>query len=710
MRLLCLLVVVFAGSLHAETPTIEKLTASLKPSLVAVSVLGRDGKNDGLGTGFVLTKDGLIATNAHVIGEGRPIKVEFPDGKSFEVKSIHAIDRVKDLAILKIDASDLKPLALSDSDQTEDGQAVVALGNPKGLKFSVVSGVISGQREISGQKMIQVAMPIEPGNSGGPLVDRQGRVLGVISMKSLVTENLGFAIGANALKPLLAKPNPIPMQGWLTIGQLDPEDWKAYLGANWTQRAGKIKVDGVGSGFGGRSFLINQTKLKKLPLEVSVDVKLEDERGAAGLLFQHDGEVHYGLYPSGGKIRVTHFLGNDVYSWKILGDFPTPAYRRGDWNTLKLKITADEFTGFVNGQQILKIANTMHADQQIGLAKFRDTKAEFKNFRFGEELKEAVVDKKLIADVTKQSNPEALANIPNASHLLREQAAQLEREAAKLRERASSAHQFRVIGSVQALLKNAEKDVDLVNLGLHLAWLDNEDLDIEAYRKEVDRLTAKLRSMLPKEMDDQGKFKTLNQFFFDQRGFHGARGDYYNRSNSYLNEVLDDREGIPITLSLIYMELGRRIGLTMEGVGLPGHFVVRFIPTKGDPIVLDVFERGEVIKPEEVKKRATLDEDQGPDPSLIAAMSKRAIFLRMIRNLLNISQQEQDAESGLRYLNLVLALEPDSARDRFMRAGLLILKERKSEARIDVEYLLEHPSEEVPVAAVRRLEQALTSN
>ena len=76
-------------------------------------------------------------------------------------------------------------------------------------------------------------------------------------------------------------------------------------------------------------------------------------------------------------------------------------------------------------------------------------------------------------------------------------------------------------------------------------------------------------------MDDRQKIKALNQWMFQEWGFHGSRAEYYHRSNSYLNEVLDDREGIPITLSVIYIELAKRLGVQIEGVGLPGHFIVQ---------------------------------------------------------------------------------------------------------------------------------------
>src|SRR5258708_1319584 len=128
--------------------------------------------------------------------------------------------------------------------------------SPPGLKHSVGRGVVSGRRAFDKQSMIQLAMPVEPGNSGGPLVDRYGRVQGILTLKSAVTDNLGFAMPVNALKPLLAKPNPVPMDKWLTIGTLDLDEWQPMMGARWRQRAGRVLVDGAGTGFGGRSVLL----------------------------------------------------------------------------------------------------------------------------------------------------------------------------------------------------------------------------------------------------------------------------------------------------------------------------------------------------------------------------------------------------------------------------------------------------------------------
>src|SRR5262245_24374724 len=290
LALPAIVVVLTAAALAEDSApqTVKALTAKVRPSIVVITYAGRDGNQQGLGTGFVIDKSGLIATNLHVIGEARPISVQTADGKSLAVKAIHASDRALDLAILKVDSENLSPLTIS-NEKPAAGEPVVVMGNPQGLKHSVVTGVISGVREIDGRNMLQLAIPVEPGNSGGPVVDLQGRVLGVVTMKSAVTENLGFAVAASDLNSLRDKPNSVPIDRWLTIGAIDRSQWEPLFGARWQQRAGRIVVDGLGSGFGGRSLLVAKADLPQPPFELAVTVKLDDESGAAGLIFHSDG-------------------------------------------------------------------------------------------------------------------------------------------------------------------------------------------------------------------------------------------------------------------------------------------------------------------------------------------------------------------------------------------------------------------------------------
>ncbi|MDB6073421.1 MAG: htrA 1, partial [Verrucomicrobiaceae bacterium] len=329
-----------------------KIVEKVKPSIVKIIQMGREGA-DGLGSGFIISEDGLIATNMHVVGQARRLQVETSDGKTYEVKSVHASDHHVDLAILRVAAKGLKPLVLGNSDETKQGQPIVAMGNPQGLAFSVVQGVVSAIREVEGNSMIQLAVPIEQGNSGGPLMDRQGRVLGMLTLKSTRTENLGFAMPVNELKKLMAKPNPVPMERWLTIGVLDPRLWKPLLGARWTQRATVVKSEQPGEGFGGRTLCLSQGAEPSMPFEVAVSVKLDDESGAAGLVFCSDGaDRSYGFYPTAGQLRLTRFDGPDVFSWTPFQTVESSAYHPGDWNDLRVRGEEKHITCSVNGQKV----------------------------------------------------------------------------------------------------------------------------------------------------------------------------------------------------------------------------------------------------------------------------------------------------------------------------------------------------------------------
>jgi serine protease Do len=682
-----------------KTKTVEELAKELKPSIAVIVQKGRQSDKDKLGTGFVVDANGIIATNYHVIGEGRPIAVEMADGKKFDVVSVLATDRVHDLALIKVDAKGLPALALGDSDKLKDGQAVLTLGNPHGLKHSVVAGVVSGRRDIDNVSFIQLAIPVEPGNSGGPLVDMEGRVHGIITLKSLVSENLGYACPVNALKPLIAKPTPVLMSAWVTIGALDPDEWKPILGAVWRQRAGRIKVEGVGTGFGGRSLCLFQPKPPALPYEIAVTVKLNDEKGAAGLVFHYDGERHYGFYPTGGKLRLTRFEGPDVFSWHILEDVASPHYRQGDWNRIKVRVSKDGVQCFVNDKLAIDAKDAVWTEGQPGLAKFRDTQAEFKNFQVATKIEAsaAAVDagavlKPLEAVPAAKPVPldviGKLAKVKASGDALRERARELDRQAARLRDAAAQIHQRRIYDELGAILAKPDDKVDLIRAALLLAQLDNEEIDVGAYCAEFERMGKKLAEALPKKADDKAKLAALNAFFFDQRGFHGSRTDYYSRSNSYLNEVIDDREGLPITLSVLYIELGQRIGLKLAGIGMPRHFVVRHLPAKGDGLFIDVFEKGETFTKEEARKRL---EDLGVkfDEEYLKPIAKKAIVARILHNLLRVAREEGDMEAGMRYLDGIVMFDPEAIEERYMRAVGRYSKGLKKDALDDVNYLIE---------------------
>ena len=702
--------------------TVEQLTEKARRSVVVITVTGRDGQQQGLGSGFIIASDGLIATNLHVIGEARPISVQTADGKKYEVKEIHAFDRPLDLAVIRIEASDLPALPLGDSDSLKQGQPVVAIGNPHGLKHSVVTGVVSGTRQIEGRQMIQLAIPIEPGNSGGPLLDMQGRVHGLLTMKSAVTDNLGFAMPSNSLKTLIEKPNPTLMSRWLTIGTLDPQEWTTLFGARWRQRAGRILVDGLGTGFGGRALCLSQSPQPEGPFEIAVSVKLNHEEGAAGLVFCSDGgNVHYGFYPSNGRLRLSRFDGADVFSWAVLKEVKNEHYRPGDWNTLKVHFEKGKIQCFVNDEPAIESNDDKLSGGRVGIAKFRDTEAQFRSFRMGKDLPSTKPADDVVArlnqfvdalpagtapglEVANQLAADGAASVA----ILRERASLLEEQARQLKQLAQRVHHCRVEKELANLLDKSDDDeIDLFHAALLVALIDNDEVDVDGYRQELDRMAREISKGLPPDADEAARLAALNKYLFDEHGFHGSRGDYYHRSNSYVNEVLDDREGLPITLSVIYIELAHKIGLRIVGVGLPGHFVVRHEPVQGESQLLDVYERGQLVPRAEAEKHFEQIARRPATDADFAAASKRVIIVRILQNLRGLAQRSQDVDGTLRYLNAIVTISSDAAEERLLRALILLRKGRRVEAIADADWLLEHRPEGINLNEVDELRRVL---
>lgn len=168
------------------------------PAVVSVRV------PDGLGTGFVVSSDGRIVTNLHVIRGASEAVVVAADGFQFKDVELTATDEVNDLAILRIGNHGLKTLDLGDSSKAKPGQHVVVIGHPLGLGDTVSDGLISAVRTLPSQRnLLQISAPISPGSSGGPVFDDQGAVIGVATAMVEGGQNLNFAVPIDAVKPLL---------------------------------------------------------------------------------------------------------------------------------------------------------------------------------------------------------------------------------------------------------------------------------------------------------------------------------------------------------------------------------------------------------------------------------------------------------------------------------------------------------------------------
>jgi serine protease Do len=693
-------------ALPSESPlTVEELTSRARDSVVVVTVLGRDNSEEGVGSGFVVAEDGLIATALHVLGEARPILVRLTDGRKFEVTTVHAWDRKADLALLRIDVDGLPVLPLGNSDELRQGAHVMAIGNPQGLEHSVVQGIVSAMRDTETGRMIQLAIPLEPGNSGGPLLDMHGRVQGVLTMKSAVTDNLGFAMPINVLQPLLDSPNSVPMERWLTIGRLDPGTWTPHFGARWTQRAGRMRVEGSGKGFGGRSLCLYEKEKPKVPYELAVTVKLDDESGAAGLVFASDGgDRHYGFYPTAGRLRLTRFDGPNVFTWHPLVERSTGHYRPGDWNTLKVRVEKNRILCYVNDHLVFESADDAMRSGQVGLAKFRDTRASFKGFQVGRTVPPSAPPADVVASIRSRIESLPGAAAPDrklvesfqpqagaAQVVLVEEAKHLEQRAAQLRQLGAAIHERSVVEEMIRLFKQGEPNIDLFHAALLVARLDDPELDLTHYRQQFDTMAGDLRKRLPRGATPQHKLELLREYLFEENGFHGSRSDYHNPANSYINQVLDDREGIPITLSIVFMELARRIGVDeVVGIPLPGHFAVQHLPKSGPTQLFDVFDGGKPLSIIEAAELVRLNTGRNLKDADLLPATKRSIITRMLYNLVDISLKKEALSDAVRYLSLMLAITPDAGYERWSRGMLRLRTNDIAGAREDFEWLLDH--------------------
>lgn len=191
----------------ALTP--DKIAERAIPSIVLIKTAS------GLGTGFVVSSDGLIATNLHVIGEARQATVTVADGREFTNIEVINYDGAHDLLLLRIPAKNLSALALGDSAKVKVGERVVAIGHPFGLGNTVSDGLVSAVRKINPQlTVLQVSAPISQGSSGGPLFNESGEVIGISTLIVTQGQNLNFGMPVNQLKSMLRTGKGTPLASW----------------------------------------------------------------------------------------------------------------------------------------------------------------------------------------------------------------------------------------------------------------------------------------------------------------------------------------------------------------------------------------------------------------------------------------------------------------------------------------------------------------
>ena len=230
-----------------------------------------------------------------------------------------------------------------------------------------------------------------------------------------------------------------------------------------------------------------------------------------------------------------------------------------------------------------------------------------------------------------------------------------------------------------ALGSAKDQDIPLFSTALLIAQDEYPRLDRADYEIRLHEYTERLATYLRGSDPAPTQLRCLNQFIFDELGFSGDEQDYYDPRNSYLNEVLDRRLGNPISLAVVQIELAQRLGVPLQGISFPGHFLVR-LPMDEGIVVLDPFQKGRSLDAAELRRRArshldTHDIDDARLARMLEPASHRAILMRMLRNLKGVYVEREQWDKALRCSDRLLTLDvhqPSEFRDRgafYLRLG-----------------------------------------
>jgi len=257
-------------------------------------------------------------------------------------------------------------------------------------------------------------------------------------------------------------------------------------------------------------------------------------------------------------------------------------------------------------------------------------------------------------------------------------------------------------GRWQEIASRPEEDLDLPEAALVIAAEEYRGLDIPAYLKRIDDMAAVLKRRLPRDISIAETIVALNGYLFDELGFAGNAADYYDPRNSFLNEVIDRRSGIPITLSLVYLEVGRRCGLRVDGVSFPGHFLCKVSLDEGE-LIVDAFNRGQLLGLAELERRfASAAGDAARfDARLLRAARPKEILARMLQNLRSIYLDRGDLPRALSAVDRQLLLQPDEVRVLRDRARLCEQLGGAEAAAADLETVLRLDPASSDAAALR---------
>ncbi len=218
-----------------------------------------------------------------------------------------------------------------------------------------------------------------------------------------------------------------------------------------------------------------------------------------------------------------------------------------------------------------------------------------------------------------------------------------------------------------------DHEFNLARAGLLFARCEYPELDCGWYLGQIDLIACDISQRISADDATSERLRAINTYLFGELGYSGNLDDYYDPRNSYLNEVIDRRVGLPITLSILYLELAHRLQVDAHGISFPGHFLVG-VATEQGAMIVDAFDRGATLPRDVFIRRLHERAENGPRPEALAqAMrpaSKLEILLRQLRNLKSIYSERGDVRKSLNIINHMLAAYADLLPELLERAAL----------------------------------------
>ncbi|MBE9014292.1 transglutaminase family protein [Pseudanabaenaceae cyanobacterium LEGE 13415] len=240
-------------------------------------------------------------------------------------------------------------------------------------------------------------------------------------------------------------------------------------------------------------------------------------------------------------------------------------------------------------------------------------------------------------------------------------------------------------------VRQEDEQIDLEKAALYIAQEEYPDLEVEQYLSAIDKIAAEIQTRLPEEAYPLRIVQTINQYLYKELGFHGNSEDYYDPCNSFLNDVIDRKTGIPISLALLYLAIAKRIQFPMVGIGMPGHFLIRPVANEEMDIFVDAFHDGEILFPQDCQERLNQLAGQPVEmrSQFLEAVTPKQFLARMLTNLKGIYLNQGKISKCLAMIERILILFPEAPFELRDRGIIYFQTNRWIEARQDLEGYLD---------------------